>query len=212
MLEVKNQFAKHVVFWVLTLPILATLLLPVFVPPHEFSIDKREIAFFQDTLDVDISKVSRRSEAAFQSLFVDTGIFQNVKSILVSDGGGFMRSSGDGGIASFSSTYHTSLWLLLYRAIWRITAIWPAALAIVIAMGIPALLDGLVVRARKSYTFEFHNPVYFWTASHSLIIVFGIAAILPLLPMAMTPMVIATFTLLLCSSLWITAANFQTGN
>jgi hypothetical protein len=210
MLEVKNQFAKHVIFWVLTLPILAILLLPVFIPPHEFSVDKKEIAFFQNTLDVDVTAVTRRSEAAFQSLFVDTGIFQSIKSILVSDARGFMRA--DGGMASFSNTYHTALWLLLYRAIWRITAIWPAALAIVLAMGIPSLLDGLVVRARKSYTFEFHNPVYFWTASHSLIIVFGIAAILPLLPMAMTPMVIAAFTLLLCTSLWITAANFQTGN
>lgn len=212
MVEVKNQFAKHVIFWVLTLPILAILLLPVFIPPHEFSVDKKEIAFFQDTLDVDVASVTRRSEAAFQSFFVDTGIFQSVKSILASDDKGFMRGSAAGGMASFSNTYHTALWLLLYRAIWRITAIWPAALAIVLAMGIPALLDGLVVRARKSYTFEFHNPVYFWTASHSLIIVFGIAAILPLLPMAMTPMVIAAFTLLLCISLWITAANFQTGN
>jgi len=212
MFEVKNQFAKHVIFWLLTLPILAILLMPAFIAPHEFTVDTAEKRFFQDVMDIDVRAVSAQADLRFKHLFVDTGAFGYTKSVMVSGGVSAGKSPSPGSLSSFSGTYHTALWLMLYRAIWRIQAMWPAAIAIVLAMGIPSLVDGLAVRARKSYTFDFHNPVYFWTASHSLIIVFGIGAVLPLLPMAMTPLVIAAFTALLCTSVWITAANFQTGN
>ena len=211
LIEPKNQFANHVIFWMLGVPFLGILLLPAFLEPKSLILDASEKLFFHDVLGRDLVAITSQTESIFKYLFVDTGIFAGMKSLL---GGGEGNSLGHfyAFASKLSSSYNTAFWLLIYRAIWRVCALWPALLSIFLCLGIPSLVDGLSIRARKSFTFEFHNPVYFWTSSHLLVLVLGLAVVLPLLPIAMTGVLIGVFCLILCTTIWTTAANFQTGN
>ena len=206
LLEPKNQFINHGIFWAITLPILALILFPFFFSPTDFVIHQNEIDFFEDVLGRDVIEIKGLSQHIFNTLFVNTGIYKTINELLNSK-----SSHGANGIELFGSTYNTALWLLIYRAIWRFVALVPAILSIIFCVGIPSFMDGIAVRSRKSYTFGSHNPVIFWTSSHMFIILIGVSTMLPLMPMLLSPWLIACFGVLLCISVWTTAANFQTG-
>lgn len=206
LLEPKNQFVNHGIFWAISLPLLAVILFPFFYSPTDFIIQQNESDFFRDVLGRDVAEIKTTSQHIFDAIFVNTGVFQIIDDLLNSK-----SSIGKNGINSFGSIYNNALWLLIYRAIWRFVALVPAILSLIFCIGIPSIMDGLAVRARKSYTFESHNPVYFWTSSHMFIILIGASTFLPLMPMLLSPWLIACFAVLLCISAWTTAANFQTG-
>ncbi len=117
-----------------------------------------------------------------------------------------------GAFKTIASNYNDAFWFMVYRGVWRISAIWPVVLIFILAMGVPSMIDGLVTRAKKASDFGNHNPVYFWTASQSLILVMGLSFFLPFIPIAFTPTLFLGFTAAMCISLWVTASNFQTGN
>ena len=210
-MEIKNQFAGHGIFWMLTLPLLAIVILPALLPSSDFKLTAAEVSFFRDVLGRSVNSVTKDADMVFNSLFVKTHIASFI--------GGFFRHSGElhgnaliRDTAVFSADYNNGLWLMVYRGLWRMCGLWPAMLAIAASLAAPCLIDGLMVRARKSYTFRFHNPVFFWTASHSVIIIIGLGVFLPFLPIGLTAISIVGFAVLLCAGVWVTAANFQTGN
>lgn len=211
MIEIKNQFANHLIFWSFALPLVGVLGLPAFLPAADFVISETEVAFFNDVLAKDTVSITAACDALFNTLFVKTHVAQAFKEFFAPE-----ASQGKnplGSMASqFSSNYNNALWLMVYRGIWRLTGLWSLVLSVLLALGLPCLIDGLAVRARKSYNFQFHNPVVFWTASHSMILVIGLGIFLPFLPYALNPVVLLGFCVMFCASLWITAANFQTGN
>ncbi len=213
MIEVKNQFANHLIFWSLVLPFVAVLVLPAFMASNNFAISEPEIAFFKNVLNQDTEQITATCDSVFNSAFVETKIATAFRDFFAPRAA---RNGPESGLMSlssnFSRNYNNSLWLMVYRGIWRITGLWPIVLSLFLAIGLPCLVDGLAVRARKSYNFQFHNPVFFWSASHSVIIVIGLGIFLPFLPYALSPVVMVCFFVAFCACLWVTASNFQTGN
>lgn len=211
MIEIKNQFANHLIFWAFALPLVGVLSLPAFLPSGDFVISQEEVTFFKDILIKDTLAITASSDYLFNSLFVKTHIAPSFKEFFAPG-----ISTGENPLGSmankFSSDYNNALWLMVYRGIWRFTGLWTIVLSVLMTVGIPCLIDGLAVRARKSYNFQFHNPVVFWTASHSMILVVGLGIFLPFLPYALNPVLLLGFCVMFCASVWITAANFQTGN
>ncbi|ABM39614.1 DUF4400 domain-containing protein [Polaromonas naphthalenivorans] len=211
MIEIKNQFANHLIFWSFALPLVGVLGLPALLPSGDFVISDAEVTFFKNVLAKDTGAITASCDALFNSLFVKTHIAPAFKEFFAP-----ALSAGENPLGSmankFSSDYNNALWLMVYRGIWRLTGLWTIVLSVLMSLGIPFLIDGLAVRARKSYNFQFHNPVVFWTASHSMILVVGLGIFLPFLPYALNPGLLLGFCVMFCASLWITAANFQTGN
>jgi Domain of unknown function (DUF4400) len=210
MIEVNNPLAKHGVFWMFVMPTLALLALPALLSPASFVVSAQEITFFEHTLARNVPGITAAADRWFETLFIQTHIAPAVRDFFNSGQVGsndLLRRSG-----SLSRSYNDALWLMVYRGLWRLAGLWPVVIAIALSLGLPCLIDGLMVRARKSYNFEFHNPVFFWSASHSLVLILGLGVFLPFLPIALTPAFLAGFTVLLCLGLWVTASNFQTGN
>ena len=211
MIKVENKFARHGVFWFWSLPIVAVLIMPILFSPNSFRISAEEMSVFSDTMGIDTNATTIKANLIFSSLFVDSGFYATVNKFFRSTYTGAFQIASQAQAQHVNSTYASALWLMLYRGIWRLTALWPAVFSIVLALGIPSLIDGWITRARKSYTFESHNPVYFWSASHSFIMVLGLGFLLPLTPVALSPMTFFVYSVILCLTAWVTAANFQTG-
>lgn len=209
MIEVNNQFAKHAVFWIFALPLVAILGLPALLPASSFGLSRDEVDFFRTVLGRDVPAITVTTDAIFNTLFIKTKIAGYVRDFLI----GFKSETGLAKAAgAVSRNYNDALWLMLYRGLWRICGLWPVVLSVIVALGMPCMVDGLAVRARKAYNFQFHNPVFFWSASHSLVMIAGLGVFLPFLPYSLSAVLLGAFTVLMCGALWVTASNFQTGN
>lgn len=209
MIEIKNTYARHAMFWMWLMPLIAVLTMPLVINSANFYIEPNEVKMFSEYLGQDSEKIKKQADQIFTSAFVTPGIYKAVNDFLAPSRSEFGRKAR--GHEDISENYSQSLWLLLYRAIWRMCGIWSIALALLVCIGLPALVDGLMVRARKSFNFELHNPVYFWSAGHTVVLIMGLAMFLPFLPFQLSLPLLLGSIFLLCVGIWVTAANFQTG-
>lgn len=209
MIEVKNQFARHGLLWIWVLPLVLVLIMPAFVSKDSLSVPPTETQLLHD-LGQDVGEVTQRADAMFRSLFVDSGIVQGVRKTLgatyISDAPLMIKRA-----AKAAMGYQENFWTMTYRAIWRLSGLWPTFLALGLAFVLPALVDGAVARAKKADTFQASNPVFFWMAGHSVVMVLGLFFLLPLLPIAISMPVLYGTVACVSGALWMTASHFQTG-
>lgn len=210
MIEVKNQFARHGLFWLWVLPLALFLLVPAMVERESMRVPRQEIQMLY-LLGQDAGAVTERADALYQSLFVETRLMESSRKLFLSemkqDDPAFFRN-----LARSTQTYHDNLWNMVYRAVWRLAGLWPILLALMLSVVLPSLVDGLVVRAKKVDVFESHNPVFFWSAGHALVMVVGVFMLLPLLPYPISLTILYGTVALIAAALWVTAANLQTGS
>ncbi len=209
MIEVKNQFARHGIFWLWVLPLALFLLVPAMVEREAMRVPKEEIQMLY-LLGQDAGAVTERADALYQNLFVNTRLVELSKKLFLSeikeDDPAFFRN-----LAKSTAGYHENLWNMVYRAVWRLAGLWPTFLALLLSVVLPSLIDGLVMRAKKVDVFESHNPVFFWSAGHSLVMVLGVFVLLPLLPYPISLNILYGTVALIAATLWVAASNFQTG-
>ena len=210
MIEIKNQFVRHSMFWMWVLPFALFLLLPAFVDREEMHIPAAELQMMQEVLGQDVDAITHRADKVFDSLFIETGLVKWSGSLFTSkikeDDPKFFRN-----LAKSSHKYHDNLWFMVYRAIWRLSGLWPTFLALMLAVAVPALVDGVVVGAKKADVFKPLNPVFFWSAGHTLVMVIGVFGLLPLLPYAISVHMLYASIAAIAGALWVTASNLQTG-
>lgn len=211
MIEVKNQFARNILFWVLLLPFIFMLVAPSLMQADAMKVPAQEVQTLK-TLGRDTQAVTASANRVFTDLFVTTGIVQATYKMFKSP----LRPASDPksvqSAASFSSRYVEGFWHLIYRAIWRVMGLWPVLSVLLLAVVLPATIDGLAIRGRKLDQFKPHNPVFFWASAHSAISVAGMFMILPLLPLPISVMMLYGAVGLIALSMWTTASNLQTGN
>lgn len=209
MIEVKNQFVRHSLFWLWVIPLALFLLMPAFVGREEMRVPRDEVRMLA-LLGQDAAQVTRRADEIYENWFVQTGLVSKAKRIFLTNlnenDPKFFRN-----LAKDTLTYHENMWDMIYRAIWRITGLWTTLTALLLALVLPALVDGLVVRAKKVDVFESHNPVFFWSAGHAVVMVVGTFLLLPLLPYTISIFVLYGSIGLVTAAMWIAAANLQTG-
>lgn len=208
MIEVKNQFASHTLFWIWVLPFALFLLVPAFVDRESMRVPPAEIALMKE-LGQDVDMVTNRADKIFNSVFADMALWSKgflAKGVKQEDPVVFRNA------ARFSQNYYQNLWHMVYRAVWRLAGLWPTFMALAFGIALPALIDGLVVRAKKVDVFQSHNPMLFWGAGHSLVTVAGVFVVLPLLPYTISMQVLYGSVVAIAAALWVTAANLQTGS
>lgn len=203
--SVKNSHVSHLVFWVFFLPLLAIILLPLVLP--EQNIDESEVKMME-AFNVDVVKLQERTSGTFSTLFVATGAMGATEAFFSAKG----APAGTQQHATFSMKWIRGVWLMTYKMIWR----WYALLGVfffpMLALCIPAAVDGFTVRARKRYEFETSNPVFFYSSTHALTFVLGIFCFLPLAPLTLSAIVLLGLLATLTVAVWIAASNFQTGS
>ena len=101
--------------------------------------------------------------------------------------------------------------MIIYRAVWRFYALWIVFFIPVVALCIPACIDGFAVRARKKYTFESNNRIYFYTSMQTLMLMLGLLCFLPLAPIPLTSSLLVAMILGMVFTVWTTTSNLQTG-
>ncbi|ABM59461.1 DUF4400 domain-containing protein [Verminephrobacter eiseniae] len=209
MIEIKNQFARHSLLWIWVLPLALVFLTPAVVDREQMRVPREEVKTML-LLGQDAERVTRRADALYQSMFVATGAVGWTQKLLTSQGKStdpvFFRN-----LARETRKYHDNLWNMVYRAVWRLAGLWPTFLALMLALALPALIDGLVVRAKKVDMFRSHNPVFFWSAGHLFVMVMGVFLVLPLLPFTISISILYGAVAAIALALWVTASNFQTG-
>jgi len=209
MIEIRNQFARHLMLWVLTLPFLSAFLMPAFFPLEAMKIPATEhetlVMLGQNPQDV-----TQRASKVFSALFVDSGVVAMTQKIFKSRptkiGGESERNTGNK-----AAKYREGFWNLIYKAIWRFMGMWPVLSVLLLAFVVPAMVDGLVTREMKIDQFRPHNPVFFWGASHSVIMIAGGFMFMPFLPLPITVPILYGAVALVALGMWTTTANLQIG-
>lgn len=209
-IAIKNTFASHLVLWVLFLPLLSILFFPVFMKDQ--NIDPAEIQMVQK-YGSDLATLTASSSSIFSAAFIKTGIMPATENFF---GGGRSRTENSSEFGASSShmagEWVRGVWQLIYKVIWRINALVGIFIMPMFALCIPAAIDGFSVRARKKYRFENYNPVFFYTSTHTAVLMVGLFLYLPLVPIALTANILATFLVALACAIWVATSNFQTGS
>ena len=197
--SVKNSFGSHFILWSIFLPLLALMFVPLFAPDQNLTPSEVEMVA---SLGVDTAAMTQTVDQRFASLFVENGFVAKTQEFF---------GSTKGGMLDFSNGWIHGVWLMLYKAVWRFFALKSIFLLPLLVLGISAAVDGFMVRATKKYRFENSNPVFFYSSMHTMVLMFGLFAFLPMAPFSLSAMALLTIIVLLVAGIWLTASNFQTG-
>lgn len=197
--SVQNSFGSHFILWSFFLPILALIFVPLVVPDQTLTQSEVEMVA---ALGVDVAAMTQTVDQRFASLFVENGFMAKTQQFF---------GTSKGGILDFSNSWIHSVWLMLYKATWRFFALKSIFLLPLLVLAIPAAVDGFMVRATKKYRFENSNPVFFYSSMHTMVLMFGMFAFLPLAPFSLSAITLLTIIVLLIGGIWLTTSNFQTG-
>lgn len=198
--SIQNSFGRHLILWSLFLPLLAILIIPIFLP-HQ-TLTQPEVDMVA-SLGVDIDTLNAHVDAKFTAMFVDTGMMKYTQDFF---------SSNKRGVFSFAGDWISGVWLMLYKATWRFFALKMVFLFPLIILVIPAAVDGFTVRAMKKYRFENSNPVFFYSSMHSLVFIVGALSFLPLAPFSLSAITLTSIIVAMVAGIWLTTSNFQTGS
>lgn len=197
--SVQNSFGSHFILWSFFLPILALIFVPLVVPDQTLTQSEVEMVA---ALGVDVAAMTQTVDQRFASLFVENGFMAKTQQFF---------GTSKGGILDFSNSWIHGVWLMLYKATWRFFALKSIFLLPLLVLAIPAAVDGFMVRATKKYRFENSNPVFFYSSMHTMVLMFGMFAFLPLAPFSLSAITLLTIIVLLVGGIWLTTSNFQTG-
>lgn len=207
---IKNTFMSHLVFWVLFLPVLTVVFLPLLNMNGD--IDGEEMAMIVRS-GVDVKELSARVNSRFSALFIETGIMPVTEQFFGLSG--LTKESTDSNFAwtaaNFAGNWVRGVWTIIYRAFWRLHALLGIYVSAIFAVCLPAVIDGFSMRARKKYQFQNTNPVVFYFSYHMAVLVVGLLIFLPLVPIPLTPILIGFFLTGLGVAMWWATANFQSG-
>lgn len=210
--SVKNTFMSHIVFWLVFLPILTIIFLPLL--KMKADIDPSELKMVAGA-GVNVGEVADKVNARFSDWFIRSGIMPATESFFGGYVPGRQQQEGMGmatNMRMFAADWVRGMWIVIYRAMWRLQALSGIYVAALFAICLPALIDGLAIRARKRYQFENYNPVFFYFSYHSAVLVLGMLFYLPIVPVALSPLIVIMFLGLLGTAIWWAAANLQTGS
>lgn len=197
--SIQNSFGSHFILWSIFLPLLALIFVPLVLPDQTLAQAEVEMVA---ALGVDIAGMTQKVDQRFAALFIESGLMAKTQEFF---------GSSKGGILDFANGWIHGVWLMLYKATWRFFALKSIFLLPLLALAIPAAVDGFMVRATKKYRFENSNPVFFYSSMHTMVLMFGLFVFLPMAPFSLSAMALLAIAILLIGGIWLTASNFQTG-
>lgn len=197
--SVQNSFGSHFILWSIFLPLLALIFVPLVSPNQVLSQSEVEMVA---SLGVDVSNMTKTVDGHFSSMFVESGLVAKTEKFF---------GSAKSGMFDFAGEWIHGVWLMMYKATWRFFALKSIFLFPLLILAIPAAVDGFMVRATKKYRFENSNPVFFYSSMHTMVLMFGLFAFLPLAPFSLSAIALACIILMMIGGIWLTASNFQTG-
>ena len=198
---VKNTFGSHLILWCLFLPLLSLIFIPLFFPDQPISDTEVQMVA---NMDIDVNSLTDSANSRFTSMFIDSGFKAKSES--------FFNSGTQNAFQGFGARWINGVWMMIYKALWRAYVLARIFFIPLLVMAIAAAVDGSGVRARKKYRFQTTNPVFFYSSTHLVVLMTGIFAFLPLAPISLSATALVGLLVALAAGIWLSAANFQTGN
>lgn len=200
--SVNNTFFRHLVFWILFIPLLTLIIVPVFEPEQPISLD--EVQMVKD-FGIPLDQVADKTRHTFEQLFVQTKIMPVTEDFF--SGKNRMHYRDRNG--EFSANWIRGVWMMMYRALWRMYAFSSVFFVPVVIFSIPAVIDGLALRARKNFRFTYDSPGKFYFSTHLLMLAIGLFVCIPFLPVLMTAHFLAVLLVSMTGAVWVSVANFR---
>lgn len=210
LIETKSSFLNHLLLWVVTVTLFGLVFLPFFMSPVAFEVSIEEVRYFR-SLGRDTSAVTESANNAYKAIFDDSGATQVIDAFFHRNNRQDNERAGIAKGVDWARRWMDNFTRMVYRGIWREIALWPIYIAGILSICIPAVVDGLAVRAKKKYDFLQSNPVFFYGAAHAVSLVLGLAFFVPIAPMAIDSTMLTICFMAVALSLWIATANLQTG-
>lgn len=203
-IETKSTFLNHLAFIMVTITAFALIFLSAIMSSDSFDVTNPEMKFLTN-MGRDTEQVTRLATSAYNVAFESTPA--NVAIDYVFHKNDRFENEGAGILAGvdWARKYADNFTCMIYRGIWRLIALWPIYLTGIITFCIPAMIDGLVLRAKRKYDFLQSNPAFFYGAMHFVSLTIGLVF---LIPIVIDTTMIAGLLLLVASSFWAVAANF----
>ena len=202
---IQNPFLRHAVWWMLFLPMIALLFTPFFAHLHDVEVEEVQMVA---SLHPHIGEVHQAANDTFTRLFIVSGWMAGTERFFTPSAQGPVTKMP---VLRFAQRWMNGFWRILYKGIWRWYALSQIVLKTAVFICIPAAVDGFMVRSRKQFRFQNYKPLYFESAIHVFILVFGLCCFLPLAPFALSRTVICALLAGLLGASWLAASNFQTG-
>lgn len=201
-----NPFISKIYFWWIIAPVLSFVLFPFFLQEKSFHIAPDEITFLRDC-GRDVDDVTAAVSAAFKTAFVDTGAV----AMTVGD---YERAedseyTGYARVGAYMHAYMARMWLMLFRAMWRLAALWTLYVVGFLGIFLPFLIDGMVVRAKRRSEFGLYNPISFNISGSGGAVFVGWLFYLPLVPWPLTGLLMLAFFAGLGLMTYFTVGSFQ---
>jgi len=198
-----SRFIGHVKWWFFTVPLIALCVMPVIQSPELFEVPDEEVQSVTATIgEARADDATERANALFKSTFVETGIVR--KTLQATSN----ADIGDAGANDFARTWVQHFWMLIYRAIYRLTVmkLW---LLGTVAFGVAAFVDGTVRRKIKAAAAGFASPLSFHLAAHGILLILGVTFAVLIVPVPVLAQYWVGVAACLAILLWKAASAYQ---
>lgn len=158
-------------------------------------------------LGVDIDDLTAETNKTFSDMFISNGMMSNTEQFFSAGENARFHTFESG----WAAKWIRGVWLMIYKAIWRMKALWLIFFLPAVALCIPAAFDGIMARAKKKYEFGSFNPVAFYSSTHLISFIIGMFVFLPLTPIALSTVILTLMLLGIAAAVWVAASNLQAG-
>jgi len=203
-----STFLKNITVWVLFMPIIIVILLPLMF-------DKSDFRFSSSEIDRNVQIVGAKFNAeavdatkriylkSLKPTICQASLLETEKS---ANDDFFVKMMKDVGFNKSNGARCQQLARGIYRFDIELKF-----MACVFLIAFAAAFDGLTVRATDKFEFGYQSPLKFHIATHAFIAAIGLMFAAPFLPIAFTAVAWPAITVIIALIAWIAARNYQAG-
>jgi hypothetical protein len=198
-----SRFVSHVKWWFFFVPLIAVFVMPAIPDKSLFEIPEAEAQSVAATVGDEraVEAVAATNEK-FRRWFVQSGI---IRATLDATGGSELS---DGGVSDLAHTWVHNFWRLIYRVVYRATVmkLW---LVGTFVFCVAAFVDGSMRRKIKASAAGFASPLSFHLAGHGILLVFGVAFVVLVVPIPVLAQYWIAVAICLGALLWKASSSYQ---
>ncbi|CAM2158315.1 DUF4400 domain-containing protein (plasmid) [Pararobbsia alpina] len=201
-----SRFASHLKLWFFVVPLLTVAILPAIPDDGLFNIGAPETQSASIALGADrANEAMTVTNRHFRTWFIDTGYVGKSFAGIASNE--FERHA-DAGVSELGATWVKHLWLLVFRALYRLNVLsaWMCGLCIFAGA---MWMDGAARRKIKASAAGYSSPLSFHVAWHGLFLATGALIWLLLAPVPLIFNFASLFVALFGALIWKAAESYR---
>lgn len=194
-------------FWLVMVPILTIVLLPLLMKPDSFEIHQVEFERNASIVGKDANQQAIEQATSFHAKYMGSMCNKEVTNQNSYENESVIRGFGrSSGIHKSNATRCQQIVSGIYRIGISSNFFWG-----IIIFALAAFVDGLHRRSVDAYEFGYQSPLKFHVATHSFIIALGATVASAFIPITFNVMVWPAIIVAVSVSAWAAARHYQLG-